>query len=320
MKAKQKKLTELIRSGSERGIAQAISVIERGGEKATELLAEIYPQTGRAKVLGITGSPGAGKSTLVDHLAAVLARKGSKVAVLAIDPTSPFSGGAILGDRIRMTSAVAAPQVFVRSMATRGALGGVAQATGSAVMVLDAAGFEFIIIETVGVGQSEVDIAKLGDLCAVVLVPGMGDSIQTLKAGILEIADLFVINKADYEGADRLERELRAMLALRANTDTEIPIARTVATTGEGVAELVDTIDAHFAARTADGSVAERRRQFLDTLFRKHLEHSLLSIVLQELDPAVVAEARKAVFERRESPWSGAERIISRYVKRHRDS
>jgi len=230
--------------GDTSAVARAISKVEDSGDHASELMKQIFSRTGRALIVGITGSPGAGKSSLVDKLAAFYRKQGERVGIIAVDPSSPFSGGAILGDRIRMQTLALDKGVFIRSMATRGNLGGLARATVEAVAILDAAGFEKIIVETVGVGQDEIEIAKTADVCVVVLVPGMGDDVQTLKAGIMEIGDVLVINKADREGVLRTEKELQSLLTLSARTDEwQPPIVKTVAIENKGIAELAGAIE-----------------------------------------------------------------------------
>src|SRR5580658_3483105 len=230
-------LTDKILKGDIRSIARAATWIENRRPEAEALLRELFPHTGRAMILGITGSPGAGKSTLCDQLARELRTEGKRVGVIAVDPTSPYTGGAILGDRIRMQRHHADPGVFIRSMATRGWLGGLAAATTEMTMLLDAAGFDVVLVETVGVGQDEVEIARLADVTLVVMVPGMGDDVQAIKAGIMEIADVFVINKADQPGAEKLERELKSYLTLSHRPDGWSPtIVRTVASDGKGIA------------------------------------------------------------------------------------
>src|SRR5712691_42538 len=237
-------LADGIAAGNSRAIARAISIVENGSADAAELMKAIFPRTGRALIVGITGAPGAGKSSLVDKLAMAYRQRGERVGIIAVDPSSPFSGGAILGDRIRMQTLGLDQGVFIRSMATRGNLGGLARATVDAVAILDAAGFEKIIVETVGVGQDEVEIVKTADVCVVVLVPGMGDDIQTIKAGIMEIGDIFVINKADREGVLRTEKELEALLSLAARDDGWHPlIVKTVAIENKGTEELAAAID-----------------------------------------------------------------------------
>ncbi|HBB93887.1 MAG TPA: methylmalonyl Co-A mutase-associated GTPase MeaB [Blastocatellia bacterium] len=230
--------------GDTSAVARAISKVEDSGAHASELMKQIFSRTGRALVVGITGSPGAGKSSLVDKLAAFYRKQGERVGIIAVDPSSPFSGGAILGDRIRMQTLALDKGVFIRSMATRGNLGGLARASVEAVAILDAAGYDKIIVETVGVGQDEIEIAKTADVCVVVLVPGMGDDVQTLKAGIMEIGDVLVINKADREGVLRTEKELQALLTLSARTDEwQTPIVKTVAIENKGIAELAGAIE-----------------------------------------------------------------------------
>src|SRR5215217_5090479 len=235
---------EKVLKGEPRAIARAITTVENGIDGAVELMKGIFPKTGRALIIGITGSPGAGKSSLVDKLALFYKEKGERIGIICVDPSSPFSGGAILGDRIRMATLGLDKNVFIRSMATRGNLGGLSRATVDAVSILDAAGFDKIIVETVGVGQDEVEIVKAADVSVVVLVPGMGDDIQAIKAGIMEIGDIFVINKADREGVLRTEKELEALLSLAMRPDAwQPPIVKTVATENKGIGDLAEAIE-----------------------------------------------------------------------------
>jgi LAO/AO transport system kinase len=237
-------LLDRIIAGDPNAVARAISRVEDGAADVAELMKELFPRTGRALIVGITGAPGAGKSTLVDKLAAFYRKQDERVGIIAVDPSSPFSGGAILGDRIRMQTLSLDQGVFIRSMATRGNLGGLARATVEAVAILDAAGFEKIIVETVGAGQDEIEIAKAADVCVVVLVPGMGDDVQTMKAGIMEIGDVLVINKADREGVLRTEKELEALLTFATRADEwQPPIVKTVAIENKGIEDLAAAID-----------------------------------------------------------------------------
>ena len=249
------------RDGDARAVARLISLVEDASPLLREVMAALAPYAGHAHVVGITGSPGVGKSTSTSALVAELRRAGRRVGVLAVDPSSPFSGGALLGDRVRMQDHALDREVYIRSMASRGHLGGLAWTTPQALRVLDAAGCDVILIETVGVGQSEVEVAGLADTTLVLLAPGMGDGIQAAKAGILEIGDVYVVNKSDREGADTLRRELRSMLALadRADDDWRPPIVKTVASRGEGLDELVVEVDRHAEWLRSTGELAARR-------------------------------------------------------------
>ena len=255
-------LADGIRDGRYRALARAISMVERDDPNADQLLATIYPLTGKARILGITGSPGAGKSTLVNALARHYRKQGKTVGIIAVDPTSPFSGGAILGDRIRMQEMYTDRGVFIRSMATRGFLGGLAKATNDVVDLLDAGGFDVVLVETVGVGQDEVEVIRTVQTNLVVLVPGMGDDIQAIKAGIMEIGDIFVVNKADRSGADRTVTEIQMMMSLvEEHGDWITPIVKTVASRSEGIADLDAAIEEHHRYLVDSGELDRRNRE-----------------------------------------------------------
>lgn len=307
---------EEILRGDVRAIARAISAVENREPHARELLRRLFPHTGRAVIVGVTGSPGTGKSTLVDGLAAALRRQGHTVGILAVDPSSPFSGGAILGDRVRMQSHAADPGIYIRSMATRGALGGLSAGALDAAVVLDAAGKDYILIETVGVGQDEVDVMRIADVTLVLLVPGLGDDVQAFKAGIMEIADVFVLNKADLDGADRVEAEIRALLNLASgNESSQPPIVRTVATRQEGVEELLETISRFLAASRSDGRLARRKaerwRHRLAELVRERVLDRLLGGVFENGDWNRYAAA---VASREADPYSVTDQILEQAV------
>ena len=301
-----------ITAGELNAVARAISKVEDGAADAAELMKKVFPRTGRALVIGITGAPGAGKSSLVDKLATVYRKRGERVGIIAVDPSSPFSGGAILGDRIRMQALSLDKGVFIRSMATRGNLGGLARATVDAVAILDAAGYAKIIIETVGVGQDEVEIVKTADVCVVVLVPGMGDDVQAMKAGIMEIGDIFAINKADREGVLRTEKEVEALLSLSMREDGwQPPIVKTVAIESKGIAELAEAIDqCREAQQKTDRSGARRqaiaRWRILELLRERLLRQALNGTSASEKLDALAAE----VASKKRDPYSAVEEMI----------
>jgi LAO/AO transport system kinase len=307
-----KNLSERVSSGEMAAVARAISKIEDGSAGAAALMKEIYQRSRGALVIGITGAPGAGKSSLVDKLALLYRQRGERVGIVAVDPSSPFSGGAILGDRIRMQTLGLDEGVFIRSMATRGNLGGLARSTVDAVAILDAAGYAKIIVETVGVGQDEVEIVKAADISVVVLVPGMGDDIQAIKAGIMEIGDIFVINKADKEGVYATEKELESLLSLASRSDGwEPPIIKTVATENHGLIELARAIDGFGEAQLGVRVSSERRRAIARWRIVELLRENLLERVLAT-DSAVAMLERLAdeVATRQRDPYSAVEEII----------
>ena len=305
-------LAERVRAGDARAIARAISAIEDGehGDGAA-LVGALFPHTGRAYVVGVTGVPGGGKSTLVDQLIAIIRSAGLKVAVLAVDPTSPFSGGAVLGDRVRMNRHAADAGVFVRSMATRGHLGGLSRTTGDAALVLDAAGFDVVLIETVGVGQDEVEVAQTADATVVVMVPGTGDDVQAMKAGIMEIADVFVANKADREGIDRLVQSIEAALSLQPPSDGgwTPPVLKTEATTGQGVPELWGTL-CRFRDRSEALRAARRHARALARI-RALAGELLFARLEQALPPDAFARAAADVVARKRDPYRAAQDLLA---------
>lgn len=293
--------------GDRRALARAISLVETGGADARILLAAVYPHSGRAHSVGITGSPGAGKSTLVTVIAQELRQRGRSVGILAVDPSSPFTGGALLGDRIRMQTLGGDPAIFIRSMASRGRLGGLARATDDAIVLLDAAGFDVVLVETVGAGQGEVDIARTAQTTLVVEVPGMGDDVQSIKAGMLEIADLFVVNKADRDGAEQVARSLRTMLNLGgARTSAwKPPVLMAVATRNEGAAAIVDALDQHKAYNAASADLTTRAWDRAERELRAVVGELAIE-QLQNHSPERWQQAIEAVAARQSDPYSAA--------------
>jgi LAO/AO transport system kinase len=298
-------------AGDTRALAQAISAVENRAAGWSDLLKALFPHTGKARVLGITGAPGAGKSTLVDQLAKHYRKQNQTVGIIAVDPTSPYTGGAILGDRIRMQDHHSDPGIYIRSMATRGSLGGLARATADAATILDASGRDLIMIETVGVGQDEIDIVRLADVTIVILVPGMGDDVQTIKAGIMEIADNFVINKSDREGAERVEREIRAMQSLSTRHDRWTPpIVKTVATDGVGIQELAEAIADYEAYLKNENLVLKKNVENWQERLVEMLRDAMLEKARAQLDRGSLERYASEIAEHKRDPYSLVEEIV----------
>lgn len=310
-------LVDRLRGGDVRALSRAVSLVENNSREAAAVLSACFPYTGDALRIGLTGAPGSGKSTLVDKLARLYRAQNDTVGIVAVDPTSPFTGGAILGDRIRMQGHDGDPGLYIRSMATRGFLGGLASATADVASVLEASGKSRLLIETVGVGQDEVDIVRLADVTVVVLVPGLGDDVQSIKAGILEIADIFVVNKSDRDGADRVEREIRTMQSLGAHREGWVPpVVRTVANTGEGVADLVAAIDRCVTWLRQDNELEERRvRAWNQRLLEMIRQRLTMELVHRRLGGESLQGRARAVADRREDPYRLVERLTGELLQ-----
>ncbi len=338
LNANDSTLISAVRSGDARALARAISAVENRAPGWSDLLKALFPHSGRARVIGLTGSPGAGKSTLVDQLARVYRKTKNPhpvsqtardqftrnqggapaddrytVGIIAVDPTSPYTGGAILGDRIRMQEHFSDPGIYIRSMATRGSLGGLARTTADVATVLDASGRDVILIETVGVGQDEVDIVRLADITIVILVPGMGDDVQTIKAGIMEIADIFVINKSDHEGAERVEREIRALQSLSIRHDGWTPpIVKTVASEGVGIAELAAAIAQYEAYLQKENRALKKSVENWQERLVEMLRDAMLEKARQQLGDGNVARLAAEIAEHKRDPYTLVEEIAGR--------
>ncbi|MFO7151774.1 MAG: methylmalonyl Co-A mutase-associated GTPase MeaB [Bacillota bacterium] len=308
-------LVEGILKKDKRSAARLITLIEREDPKAVDALKKLYKYTGNSYIIGITGPPGAGKSSLVNELAKRMRAKGKTVGIIAVDPTSPFTGGALLGDRIRMQDLTLDPGIFIRSMASRGSLGGIAKATYDAINVLDAFGMDYIIVETVGVGQTEIDIVKVADTVVVVLVPGLGDDVQAIKAGIMEIADIFAVNKADREGADKLVTEIEMMLDLSQKEFLmRPPIIKTVATTGAGVDELEAKLNEHLNFILKEGLLAQRRKVKARENFMELIKFEIGKRIFQEKGQ-IIETLIDEIFEKNTDPYTAMEKLLQTIIK-----
>jgi LAO/AO transport system kinase len=304
-------IAEQILKGNSRAVARAISLIENDHGRARAVMKKIFPHTGRSLILGLTGSPGSGKSTLADQMIERFLESGKKIGIIAVDPSSPFTGGAILGDRIRMMRHSIDEDIFIRSMATRGHLGGLAKATGEAISVLEASGKDIIIVETVGVGQDEVEVVKLADMVLVVLTPGAGDDIQTFKAGIMEIGDIFILNKADSTEADKTERQLRAMLELGLNDENIPPVIKTIATTGFNVGKLIAEIDALRSSRHEDLR-ENRKKRLIYWMLKDLIRERIYELITEKMEKQDFEKYVKDIYSRERDPYTIVEQLINK--------
>ena len=306
-----------VRAGDTRAISRAITAIENSDPRAEDLLRELFPSTGRANLIGVTGAPGTGKSTLVDKLASHYRARGKTVGIIAVDPSSPYTGGAVLGDRIRMQGHATDAGIFIRSMATRGFFGGLARATADAALVLDSAGKQIVLIETVGVGQDEIDVVRLAECTLVLVVPGLGDDVQNMKAGLMEVADIFVLNKAEREGAERLEQQLHAMLELApiskdGGRGWKPPVIRTTATEGKGIGELADAIQEVREQREQSGEQRAKIREYWKQRLLVLLETQLLARTLGGDGQRALESLASEVAERKKNPYTAVRELMAR--------
>ncbi len=310
-----KDLVEKILRGDSAAIAKGISLVENNAEETQVLMKALFSHTGDSTVIGITGAPGTGKSTLVDQMIDVLIENERKIGIIAVDPSSPFTGGAILGDRIRMMRHSVHPDVFIRSMATRGHLGGLAKASGEALFILEASGKDCLLVETVGVGQDEIEVVKLADVIIVILNPGSGDEIQIFKAGIMEIADIFVINKADSPDAEKTERQIKAMLDIGKNVETAPPVLKTVATEGRGIKPLIERID-HIISSREEETHAERRKKRISYLLREIINERLFKEAMKSIKDVDFNECVDHIYNHMSDPYTIADQIINTLAKK----
>lgn len=305
------KLAQQILDGKPRAIARGISMVENDSHEAPNLLKELFPHTGKSTIIGITGSSGSGKSTLVDKLIGHVRKDNKELGIIAVDPSSPFSGGAILGDRIRMMRHSTDPGIFIRSMATRGHLGGLAKASGEAITILEASGKDIVLVETVGVGQDEVEVVKFADIILVVLIPGAGDEIQAFKAGLMEIADVFVLNKADSPEMEKTEKQLRAMLGLGLKDKPIPPVVKTVATDGKGIQALVEEIERVLSARDHELQ-ASRKKRLISWMLKDIISDKLYRAVSDTIRDSEFEDLIARIYRREVDPYTVADRIIER--------